>query len=75
MNVEVETPVEVTDPDVIETPVETVAEAVDPAPDPENITAPEPTAEAANYSAGPEDGVDDPNEPLTEEDQDEEIDE
>lgn len=45
MNVEVETPVEVTDPDVIETPVETVAEADDPA------------------------------EPLTEEDQDEEIDE
>ena len=65
---EVETPVEVTDPDVIETPVETVAE-------PETVTAPEPTAEAANYSAGPEDGVDDPDEPLTEEDQDEEIDE
>lgn len=74
MNVEVETPVEVTDPDVIETPVETVAEADDPA-EPETVTAPEPTAEAANYSAGPEDGVDDPNEPLTEEDQDEEIDE
>lgn len=43
--------------------------------EPETITAPEPTAEAANYSAGPEDGIDDPDEPLTEEDQDEEIDE
>lgn len=41
MNVEVETPVEVTDPDVIETPVETVAE-------PETVTAPEPTAEATD---------------------------
>lgn len=47
MNVEVETPVEVTDPDVIETPVETVAEADDPA-EPETVTAPEPTAEATD---------------------------
>lgn len=55
---------------------EPVAEPVaEEAVEPETITAPEPTAEAANYSSVPEDGVDDPDEPLTEEDQDEEIDE